>query len=280
MADRVYLLDMVRFLTATEGTGPLSQGATPTGYLSPQLAEVAPGRLYTWKTETEDGSLWEEHEGVWTDGAPPTVARTRIIRTSTGGTTAINWQPGVRRVSCVAVSDRMVYRDTDGLIPDLRWHQIGAPQISGVPIVAFDFSLPTTYSRFRLEWQDVQGGGSALYLRAGTGGFLGGPSDYASGIAALGTSYAANSTTGSLIPVTEAMIANPADPTFGWVEFTPGGAGSRPIGHAVGSYVHTSGERRTQLTSWQVLTAGRLDRVRIAAVGANLYGAVTLSGAR
>jgi hypothetical protein len=110
MADLVYLLDNARFLSATEGTGAYVQGATPTGYLDPASAGAISGRTYTWRAESEDSATWELFYGKWTAGGPPNVSRDTIILNSSGGTSAINWPTGVRRVTCVAVAEEIALR--------------------------------------------------------------------------------------------------------------------------------------------------------------------------
>ncbi|MBO1078098.1 hypothetical protein [Roseomonas haemaphysalidis] len=118
MADQVYLLDRVRVATVSGGTGALTIGAAPSGYLTPSQAGAQSGRRYTWLCETEDGVTWEVFEGVYTAGSPQTISRNRTIRNSSGGTSAVNFDAGsTKRITCVAVSDRLPYYDSDGKLP-------------------------------------------------------------------------------------------------------------------------------------------------------------------
>jgi hypothetical protein len=117
MADLVRLLDKVRIATTTTGTGAYSVGAAPVGYLDPFLAAAVSGQRYSWLCESEDGATWEVFEGIITSGSPATISRNRIVRNSSGGTTAVNWTAGTKRITCVGIADRLVTLDTDGKVP-------------------------------------------------------------------------------------------------------------------------------------------------------------------
>ena len=116
MADTIYALDLVRFASATVGVGAYSQGATPSGYLTPQLAGAVSGRRYILRVES--GTTWELVESVASAGSPWTWSRARVIRNSSGGTSAVNWLAGqTQTITIVSAADRSVVLDTDGLIP-------------------------------------------------------------------------------------------------------------------------------------------------------------------
>jgi hypothetical protein len=118
MADAVYTLDSVRVTTSTGGTGALAIGGVPTGYLDPFSAGAVSGRRYTWRCQDEANARWEIFEGVLTAGNPSTIARNRIVRNNTGGTSAINWEAGTTKlITCLFIADRLPYLNTDGQVP-------------------------------------------------------------------------------------------------------------------------------------------------------------------
>lgn len=128
MADQVRLLDCVRVATTTGGTGAYSVGATLAGWLNPFAAGAISGQRYTWRCENDDASVWELFEGTITSGSPAQISRNRIIMNSGGVAAAVNWPAGTTKIlTCLAVTDRLVYRDTDGLIPA---GQMQAPLVS------------------------------------------------------------------------------------------------------------------------------------------------------
>jgi hypothetical protein len=146
MADQVYLLDRCRVATTTTGTGSYSLGASPVGYLDPFAAGGVSGRRYTWLCETEDSSQWELFEGVLTAGSPSTISRARIIRTHTGGTTAVSWSAGTRRITCVGVADRWAYLNTDGVVPNAMMSQALTSQLSSTVARSIPNATATTFS--------------------------------------------------------------------------------------------------------------------------------------
>jgi hypothetical protein len=106
-----------RCLTTTTGTGTYALGNTPAGYLDPFTAGMASGDRSTWRCESEDGATWEHFEGVLTAGSPSTISRARIIKTSSGGTSAISWPAGTKRITNVISPDRTAFLDSNGLLP-------------------------------------------------------------------------------------------------------------------------------------------------------------------
>lgn len=118
MGTPVRLLDRVCIATTTGGTGSYALGAAPSGYLDPFVAGGASGDRVTYVVESEDRATWEECEGILTAGSPPTLSRARIIRNSSGGTSAVNWPSGTTKyITIVAVADRLPYLNTDGRVP-------------------------------------------------------------------------------------------------------------------------------------------------------------------
>jgi hypothetical protein len=170
-----YLLDRVRVATTSGGTGALVVGLAPVGYSDPFTAGAVPGRPYTWVCESEDRTTWEEFVGVLTAGSPNTLSRQRIIRTSNGGTTAINWPAGTKYITCVAVAEYLQY---GGNPP--AWERLSIDVITS-PVSGLIKSLPPGYSRFRVAYQDVTPAAGAvdLYFRLVVGGaVLQGATDY------------------------------------------------------------------------------------------------------
>lgn len=107
----------IRVLTTTTGTGTYAVGNSPAGYLDPFASGMSSGDRSTWRCESEDSASWELFEGVLTAGSPSTISRARIIRTSSGGTTAISWPSGTKRITQVISPDRTAFLGTDGLLP-------------------------------------------------------------------------------------------------------------------------------------------------------------------
>jgi hypothetical protein len=107
----------IRVLTTTTGTGTYSVGNSPAGYLDPFAGGMTSGDRSTWRCESEDSATWELFEGVLTAGSPSTISRARIIRTSSGGTTAISWPSGTKRITQVISPDRTAFLDTTGKLP-------------------------------------------------------------------------------------------------------------------------------------------------------------------
>ncbi len=115
MGIPVRLLDRAAVATTTGGTGSYALGAAPSGWLDLLTAGGVSGDRLTYVVESEDRATWEECEGILTAGSPPTLSRARIIRNSSGGTSAVNWPSGTTKyITIVAVADRLPYLDTDG----------------------------------------------------------------------------------------------------------------------------------------------------------------------
>ena len=115
MGTPVRLLDRASVATTTGGTGSYALGAAPSGWLDLLTAGGVSGDRITYVVESEDRATWEECEGILTAGSPPTLSRARIIRNSSGGTSAVNWPSGTTKyITVVAVADRLPYLDTDG----------------------------------------------------------------------------------------------------------------------------------------------------------------------
>ncbi|MBC9176758.1 hypothetical protein [Pseudoroseomonas ludipueritiae] len=175
MAD-AYLLDRVRVATTSGGTGALVLGLAPVGYSDPFTAGAVPGRPYTWVCESEDRATWEEFVGSVTPGSPSTLSRSRIIRTSNGGTSAVNWPAGTTKyITCVAVAEYLQYGGNEP-----GWERLNVDIVTS-PVAAIIKSLPPEYPRFRLTWQDVTPAQAQtdLYFRLYVGGaLLQGAADY------------------------------------------------------------------------------------------------------
>lgn len=121
MGAPVRLLDRVCIATTTGGTGSYALGAAPSGYLDPFVAGGASGDRVTYVVESEDRATWELAEGVITAGSPPTLSRARIIRNSSGGTSALNWPSGTTKyITVVGVSDRLAVLNSDGALQQHR----------------------------------------------------------------------------------------------------------------------------------------------------------------
>ena len=121
MGTPVRLLDRASVATTTGGTGSYALGAAPSGYLDPFVAGGVSGDRVTYVVESEDRATWELAEGVLTAGSPPTLSRARIIRNSSGGTSAVNWPSGTTKyLTVVGVSDRLAVLNTDGALQQHR----------------------------------------------------------------------------------------------------------------------------------------------------------------
>ncbi|WP_338928392.1 hypothetical protein WDZ11_14855 [Roseomonas mucosa] len=157
MGTPVRLLDRVCIATTTGGTGSYALGAAPSGYLDPFVAGGASGDRVTYVVESEDRATWELCEGVITAGSPPTLSRARIIRNSSGGTSAVNWPSGTTKyITVVGVSDRLAVLNTDGALQQHRvadgantWNLPGKT-LSNVVVTPFSgtYDLGTANSTF------------------------------------------------------------------------------------------------------------------------------------
>lgn len=74
--------------TTTSGTGTYSLAGTPAGAY-PFIAAFGSGVKVAYRVQNADNTIWEERIGTLTAGAPSTLTRGTLLRSSTGST--ISW---------------------------------------------------------------------------------------------------------------------------------------------------------------------------------------------
>lgn len=88
--------------TTTTGTGSYALGGAVTGYLAFSSA-LSVDDVTFYRCDNGAGT-WEV--GIGTRSGTSTLTRDTILKTSAGGTTAINWSSGTKTISCVQAGER------------------------------------------------------------------------------------------------------------------------------------------------------------------------------
>ncbi len=96
--------DRARQTTTTTGTGPISlDGIAPAGWFTFAESGIGSGRTCHYLVELPNGTDIAIIEGTFTSGSPPTLTRSRIIRSKIGGVAGTNNPSltGTSTVTCV-----------------------------------------------------------------------------------------------------------------------------------------------------------------------------------
>ncbi len=120
----------------------------------------------------EDGPAWEVGIGTFTDAAPDTLARSKVLRNSLGTTARINFT-GTVRVYSTLPADRAVYTDDDGDLVGVTAAKLRAA--AGATAIGANLLTAATEAAARAEIdaapgpQSASGAGQWLIVSAGTG---------------------------------------------------------------------------------------------------------------
>jgi hypothetical protein len=108
----------VRVATTTTGTGTYAVGAAVAGYLDPAQSGVpSGGRVpYVVVDSLTSPTRMEVGEGIYTAGAPATIARATIRRNTSGGTSAESWPAGTKYLMLAPNAATLPTIDTDGYL--------------------------------------------------------------------------------------------------------------------------------------------------------------------
>lgn len=246
------------------------------------------GRCYY---EIASDSMWEIGKGTITSGSPNTLTRTDVIRNSSRTTSRLNFT-GTVRVFCTPPWDAILFAGDDGAF-DARSKRISSlaagtiasdalrmDQSGGVILQNTNFStaraswtatLPNTYARFRLEWEDVTataGTGEIYFRLSNDGGFtyFTGAADYPQ---RKTQSNASTLTAGGGAQSYGSLTAASVNVSMGALEFqTTGARAWRAWSHTVvgGTSIHTE----QTSSGWSGQAGARATNVMVSAVSGQL----------
>jgi hypothetical protein len=143
--------DRARQTTTTTGTGPISlDGIAPAGWFTFAESGIGSGRACHYLVELPNGTDIAIIEGTFTSGSPPTLTRSRIIRSKIGGVagTTNPSLTGTSTVTCVWTAE-----DADTANPVLATPAISA----GTLVIDLDKNAESAH-RITLN-QNVSAGG-------------------------------------------------------------------------------------------------------------------------
>jgi len=184
---------------------------------------------------------------------------------------------GQVRIFCHHPASRTLVLEANGTLGEAylpyraAWREIGQPIMVTSPVGSVDFTLPSQFSRFRVEFQNaVPSASAAFWMRLDVGtGFLQTSSAY--GCAAL-SFYNSISTPQSGDLFSEITLALPGiENVFGSVEFSAAGPTERCQGTFQSSSVY-SGARSGRVGGFQVIPAGRARGIRLGFVNQTTAG--------
>lgn len=95
--------DAVAFSTSTTGTADWAVGSAAAGGRTPATAGVANGDTFVYRAESSDRTQWELGIGTYSTTGP-TLARTRVLASSAGGTTKTTFTAGPTVYSTVSAA--------------------------------------------------------------------------------------------------------------------------------------------------------------------------------
>ena len=104
--------DRVKETTTTTGTGTINLAGAASGFQS-FVSGVGDGNT-TYYAITDANGAWEVGLGTVTDGSPDTLARTTVLATSNGDTSAITLSSGTHTVFSTYPAGKAVYLDASG----------------------------------------------------------------------------------------------------------------------------------------------------------------------
>ena len=136
--------DRVKETTTTTGTGTINLAGAASGFQS-FVSGVGDGNT-TYYAITDANDAWEVGLGTITDGSPDTLARTTVLATSNGDTSAITLSSGTHTVFATYPAGKAVYLDADGAtsfnltdIPDVSF---GGTNLTGTILINNTGSSP------------------------------------------------------------------------------------------------------------------------------------------
>ena len=136
--------DRVKETTTTTGTGTINLAGAASGFQS-FVSGVGDGNT-TYYAITDANGAWEVGLGTITDGSPDTLARTTVLATSNGDTSAITLSSGTHTVFATYPAGKAVYLDADGAtsfnltdIPDVSF---GGTNLTGTILINNTGSSP------------------------------------------------------------------------------------------------------------------------------------------
>lgn len=223
------------------------------------------------------GAMFEYGIGTVTAGTPNTLSRTTVLGNSSGTTSRLNFT-GACNVYNELPSAVAPRRDPNtGKLPmselpyETAWNVLDKAFIT-TAVGAVDFTLPSAFVRFRLEWSEFTGAATAqMFARVNQGaGFLAGASDYGRSLGVFGSGV---NTAGGGLGAEIICSDGTAEGVFGAMEFVRPASGARAAGTVDSSYVRASDGVRARLVGgFQVIPTSPLTAVRLGFVGNSVAG--------